>query len=259
MQNDPTFKAIFSYGIMVRDLLDWFVGELLGARELVDALDLERLRRGTEQSVAEPPDALHRSASDQVWRVPFRADGVDPNRNAWRSLTVMLEYQRRPDRAMALRTQYYAAVHWMDRLRTRDGRMKEGEMLPPVLPLVIYSGRRAWRSPTRLMDLITPPATAAAPDLRDRSSSAFAAHEFPALDIHRLRREDFRDDNAVSLLASLTNPDPERAAAQATALVLRLAGDELRELRALARPAGRVGSSLRELLASGLAAARSYG
>lgn len=101
MRNAPTFKAIFAHPIMVRDLLDW-VADLYGLRELVDALDLNALRRGPEQSVAGGPANLRGSASDQVWLAPFAAS-PDPDPNAWRSLTVLLEFQRSPDYAMGKR------------------------------------------------------------------------------------------------------------------------------------------------------------
>ena len=55
MDNDTTFKRIFSHQIMVRELLDWFVGRLLDGRETVDNLDLSKLRRASEQTVGRRP------------------------------------------------------------------------------------------------------------------------------------------------------------------------------------------------------------
>ena len=118
MDNDITFKRTFSHHVMVRHLLDWFVGELQdGGRELVDRLDLAKLRRLNEQTVGGRPASLHR----------FAGDGY--------------------------------------------------------------------------------------------------------LDIHRLGADDFRDDNAVSLLAELTNPPPTPRTARLAASLLEVLAGEQPELR----------------------------
>ena len=45
MRQDPAFKDIFAYRFMVEELMRWFVGDLHGGRELVDALDFSLLLR----------------------------------------------------------------------------------------------------------------------------------------------------------------------------------------------------------------------
>ena len=50
MRQDPAFKDIFAYRFMVEELMRWFVGDLHGGRELVDALDFSLLLRVQEQS-----------------------------------------------------------------------------------------------------------------------------------------------------------------------------------------------------------------
>ena len=234
MDNDATFKAIFSHRIMVRELLEWFVAGLHGERGLVDALDLSELRRRPEQSVAMRPGQPRRYAGDLVWEAPF-ADSPHADPNAWLRLLLMLEFQRAPDWLMALRIRNYADGQYMEEWRARGMRFRRGDRLPPVLPLVLYTGRAPWRVAQRVVDLVNPPATApAAPGSRSLRNDLFAGDGHLALDIHRLRSEDFRDDNAASLLAALTNPTPDKAARQAAALVSRLAGPELRDLRELA-------------------------
>ena len=232
MDNDTTFKRVFSYPVMVRKLLDWFVGRLLGGQELVDRLDLARLRRLNEQTVAGSPANLHRFAGDMVWTAPFD-ESPDPDPNAWLDLVLLSEFQRTPDRLMPLRVRNYVDCHHLDAWR-QQGRRHFGveERLQPVLPIVIYSGRRKWNAPQRVIELVTP-ATAATPrvDLLSRESALFAGDGYLLLDIHRLGADDFQDDNAVSLLAELTNPSPGRRTAKLAANLLEVLADEQPELR----------------------------
>ena len=232
MDNDTTFTRVFSYPVMVRKLLDWFVGRLRGGRELVDRLDLARLRRLNEQTVGGSPANLHRFAGDMVWTAPFD-ESPDPDPNAWLDLVLLSEFQRTPDRLMPLRVRNYVDCHHLDAWR-QVGRRHFGaeERLQPVLPIVIYSGRERWNAPQRVIELVTP-ATAATPrvDLWSRESALFAGDGYLLLDIHRLGADDFQDDNAVSLLAELTNPSPDRRTAKLAANLLEVLADEQPELR----------------------------
>ena len=98
-----------------------------------------------------------------------------------------------------------------------------------MLPIVIYSGRERWNAPRRVIDLVTPAASAQPPpfDLSSREGGLFAGESYLLLDIHRLGTDDFSGDNAVSLLAELTNPEPgPRTAKLAGNLLDVLAGEE---------------------------------
>ena len=77
MRQDPAFKDIFAYGFMAEELMRWFVGDLNGARALVDALDFSRLLRVQEQSTTGRVGDKRSYANDIVWRVPFRGRVVD--------------------------------------------------------------------------------------------------------------------------------------------------------------------------------------
>ena len=258
MENDPTFKAIFSSEFMVRELLDWFVGGLPGGPELLADLDLDSLRRTHEQSVAVRGARLRRFARDLVCTVRFRrrrhADG-----NAWLHLVLLTEFQREPDWSMPLRMRNYVDGHYMELVRgaaepddgpqgtrsdqavarRRRGRLRVADRLPPVLPIVIYTGKDPWRAPQRVIDLVTPPPPDAAqnvPDLTSDRSGLFAGDGYLVLDIPRLAADAFRDDNAVSLLAQLTSSFSEGLGKEGQAslvakLYRRLRGPALRDLR----------------------------
>ena len=232
MDNDITFKRTFSHHVMVRHLLDWFVGELQdGGRELVDRLDLAKLRRLNEQTVGGRPASLHRFAGDMVWTAPF-AESPDPDPGAWLDLVLLSEFQRRPDRLMPLRVRNYVDCHHLDAWRQRDRHFGVKDRLQPALPIVIYSGRGRWNAPQRVMDLVTPGSAPAPPnDLSSRRSGLFAGDGYLLLDIHRLGADDFRDDNAVSLLAELTDPPPTPRTARLAANLLEVLAGEQLELR----------------------------
>ena len=229
MDNDTTFKRIFSYRIMVRELLDWFVGRLLGGREIVDSLDLGKLRRASEQTVGGSPDDLHRFAADIVWEAPF-LESPDPDPKAWLELMLLWEFQRTPDHLMSLRVRNYVDGHHLDASRARARRFGATDRLPPVLPIVIYTGRERWTSARRVIDLVSPEPDAEPerPDLSSRRRGLFAGDGYLLLDIRRLGADDFDQDNAVSLLAELTNPRLEGATTGRLAgrLLEHLAGED---------------------------------
>ena len=219
MDNDTTFKRVFSYQIMVRELLDWFVGRHRGGRQLVDSLDLSKLRRAHEQTVAGTRGDLHRFAGDVVWEVPF-GQSPDPDPKAWLELVLLGEFQRTPDHLMPLRVRNYVDCHHMDALRAGERRFGASDRLPPVLPIVIYTGRQKWTAARRVVDLVSPVAgrSPEAVDLSARQSGLFAGDGYLLLDIHRLGPDDFQGDNAASLLMELTSPPQE------TRTTVKLAG-----------------------------------
>lgn len=66
----------------------------------------------------------------------------------------MLEHQSSNDRYMALRMMTYVGLLYESLLNRKQ--LTSGEALPPVLPLVIYSGVPRWRAALDIADLITP-------------------------------------------------------------------------------------------------------
>ena len=229
MDNDATFKRIFSHQVMVRELLDWFVGRLQGGRRLVASLDLDRLRRAHEQTVTGRSGDFHRFAGDVVWEAPF-AESPDPDPKAWLELVLLWEFQRTPDHLMSLRVRNYVDGHHLDAWRARNRRFSATDRLPPVLPIVIYSGREKWTAARRVIDLVspTPQGVTEPPALSSRRSGLFTGDGYLLLDIHRLGADGFDNDNAVSLLAELTNPRPDSTATARLAgrLLERLAGED---------------------------------
>lgn len=68
---------------------------------------------------------------------------------------------------MAVRIQSYTALLWQDLIRR--GELKDGQKLPPILPLVLYNGGKKWTAAQDVADLqypITGPLAAYQPHQR---------------------------------------------------------------------------------------------
>ena len=119
---------------------------LRGAAAWIDRIDFSTL----EPMPTELIDKAFRSRfTDQLWRARFRdADGADH----WLHIIVMLEFQATVDWFMALRMQSYAVriyeSLWVGRTPNSKSR------LPPILGIVVYSGRRPWHAAQSVSGLV---------------------------------------------------------------------------------------------------------
>ena len=136
--HDAAYKDLFSHPRMVEDLLRGFA-----APEWSDALDFTTLEKLPAEYVS---DDLRRRHGDLVWRLRFR--------ETWLYLLVMLEFQSSTDPYMAVRILVYTGLLYQDLIRR--GALGPDERLPPVLPVVLYNGRRRWTAPVEVADLIAP-------------------------------------------------------------------------------------------------------
>lgn len=143
--HDGAYKLLFSHPLMVRELLEGFVQE-----DWVRRLDFATLERVNGHYVDE---SLAQRSDDVVWRVRL-ADS-----DGWLYLYLLLEFQSRSDRWMAVRLMTYVGLLWQDLIRT--GQLGPGRRLPPVFPLVIYNGRPRWSAPLQVQPLLAAPADTA--------------------------------------------------------------------------------------------------
>ena len=125
ISHDAAYKLLFSFPVMVRDLLVGFV-----PHDWVAELDLSTLERWSDSRVS---DDLRQRHQDRVWRVRFRGQ--------WLYVLVLLEFQSSVDRSMAVRILAYTALLYQDLLRAGAG------SLPAVFPGGI-GGRRRRRCRT---------------------------------------------------------------------------------------------------------------
>lgn len=135
---DNSYKQIFSHPEMVRDLLRGFVRE-----EWVAQLDFATLEKVGGSYVT---DDIRDREDDIIWRIRWGTE--------WLYLYILLEFQATIDHFMAVRIGGYVHLLYQDLIKS--GTVKNGEKLPPVLPIVLYNGKTPWTAATEISDLISP-------------------------------------------------------------------------------------------------------
>lgn len=139
-KTDRGYKLLFSHPRMVRDLLCGFTQGSWASR-----LDFATLERVPGSSVGEDFRERH---NDILWRLRWSGRG----RLEW--LYLVIEFQAAPQPFMALRVAAYVCL--LIQMLIRAGSLKGSQGLPAVLSVVLYSGRRPWRSPQDLLSLFSP-------------------------------------------------------------------------------------------------------
>jgi len=136
--HDPGYKRLFSHPQAVEDLFRGFLRE-----DWVERLDLSTLERVGSSFVS----ADHRERrSDIIWKVRWRDEargGV--------YLYVLLELQSTSYAFMAVRLLTYVGL-LLEEIIHRE-KLRPGDRLPAVLPLVLYNGKRPWLAPLDLASL----------------------------------------------------------------------------------------------------------
>ncbi len=122
---------------MVEDLLHGFA-----ARDWSRSLDFASLAPLPASYVSHD---LRQRHGDLVWRVRFHDE-------RWLYLVLHLEFQSTVDRAMAVRMLAYTTLLYQKLIG--EGVLREHDALPPVLPIVIYNGRRRWNAAADVSELI---------------------------------------------------------------------------------------------------------
>ncbi|MBO4119908.1 Rpn family recombination-promoting nuclease/putative transposase [Cupriavidus gilardii] len=133
---DSCYKLLFSTPELVRELITAFIED-----DWLRSLDFESLEKIPTQYVG---DNLRQRANDVVWRV--RADGDRVH------LYMPIEFQSTVDPYMAVRVMEYLGLLYQDLGRRRKVLAKR--KLPPVLPLVMYTGKARWTAPTDITSMV---------------------------------------------------------------------------------------------------------
>ena len=186
--DDPAYKRLFSRPRMVRDLLSGFA-----ARDWSAEFDLASL---TPLPASYVSHDLRQRHGDLVWRVRFKDD-------RWLYVVLLLEFQSAVDWSMAVRMLTYTALLYQKLIA--EGALRERSVLPPVLPVVIYNGRRPWTVPVNVAELIA--------SGRGGSLARYQpSQRYFLLDEGRVGGADLPSGNLVSALIALeTNRDQVRA------------------------------------------------
>jgi hypothetical protein len=137
--HDTGYKQLFSHPEMMRDLLRAFIPQAWAG-----ALDVSAFERVNASYVGGAGAQRH---DDMVWRLRVGGECV--------YVYLLLEFQSRDDRWMALRMQVYVGLLYQDLVKQR--RLGTRGKLPPVLPIVLYGGVRPWRASRALSALALAP------------------------------------------------------------------------------------------------------
>lgn len=134
--DDAFFKMAFENPIIVESLITTFLPAEIWAKMDFSTLALyESGFKGEDGSAR---------IGDKIWRVRLGDSEC--------YLMIMLEFQRRSDYWMAVRFLAYAALLWQSLIRT--DRLKAGDKLPLILPVVLYNGRPLWKWPVSIAGLL---------------------------------------------------------------------------------------------------------
>lgn len=161
--HDSAFRELFAHPESMRELIaSFFPAEWSSQLEL---LSLERVNGSYAGG-----DGVQRH-SDMVWRVLLEGRCL--------YLYLLVEFQSAPDPWMALRMRVYSGLLHQDLIKRHE--LPESGRLPPILPIVLYTGQKPWRVARSMIDLVVP-------GLND-GLQMMAGDEYLLLDVRRILKE----------------------------------------------------------------------
>lgn len=226
---DASYKLLFSTPEFVRALIRGFVPHPW----------VQSLNYGTLEKVAchYVTDDLRQRASDVVWRAKVGEE--------WIYLYLLIEFQSTVDQHMALRMNGYLTLLYQDLLRACEA--PRDRLLPPVLPIVFYTGNRKWTAATDTAALI-----AQMPDVVAKYQPRLS---YLLIDCSQYRKADLLEmNNLVACVIGLEHPASEKMFSRLISQLRRMIGSNVplkeiavRWLRGLATRQSRVASVPRVL------------
>jgi predicted transposase YdaD len=136
MEHDHSYKLLFSHWQMVADLLRGFVTD-----DWVRAVDFTTLERVHSSHISTD---LREREDDMLWRLQWQ--------HTWLYVYLLLEFQSTVDTYMAVRIQTYVGLLYEGLIRS--GQLTPAGRLPPVVPIVLYNGRRQWTAALDVEELV---------------------------------------------------------------------------------------------------------
>ena len=188
---------------MVCDLLREMIGEAWV--EVIDFASAERVNASFVSATRRNRE------SDVMWKFRRRDTGDSVY------VYVLLEFQSRPDRYMAVRLMTYTGLFYEHLIA--EGRLAPSGRLPQVIPIVVYNGLGPWGTPLDLAELIErfdPSVEAYVPHLRYKliHEAAYGAEELgekesPVADLFCLERSASWADVLVGVARLKKHVGPE--------------------------------------------------
>jgi hypothetical protein len=139
--HDQGYKLLFSHPLMVEQLLRGFLREGWAAE-----LDFSTLEKVSGSFVS---DDLRERHDDVIWKLRWTGE-----EERWFWVYLVLEFQSTPDPFMPVRLLAYVGLLLQELIR--QGKLKAGDLLPAILPIVLYRGDLRWRAPLDLSSLFVP-------------------------------------------------------------------------------------------------------
>ncbi|MCH5276362.1 MAG: Rpn family recombination-promoting nuclease/putative transposase [Desulfovibrionaceae bacterium] len=173
-QHDINYKNLFTNPDMVASLLRSFA-----PADVVADMDFSSLEPFPSEHITEDLRERH---SDIVWRIRMK--------DSYCYFLFLLEFQSTEDWWMAVRILAYTALLWQKVIKAE--KLKDGDKLPPVFPLVLYNGGTAWKAPTDLRELLSPHGKALEPYQPQQ--------QYFLLDAGRVPEEDLARTNEIATL-----------------------------------------------------------
>ena len=187
-QHDSSYHLFFSHARMIRDLLRDILGDAW-----VNLLDLSSAERVPSSFTSK---RHQKRESDSIWRFRRKDNGEAVY------VYILLEFQSRPDRYMAVRLMTYVGL-FFEYLIAQSLLPKSGK-LPLVIPVVVYNGIGPWGPALELSELIERldlSAESYVPQLRYRlvhealvPRELLDASESPVADLFRMERSTAWDE-----------------------------------------------------------------
>jgi predicted transposase/invertase (TIGR01784 family) len=131
---DRGYKKLFSNKLLFQQLLQSFV-----PFDWVKELDFEHCELLDKTFISKE---YQKRESDVIYKIQWRGNTA--------YVVILIEFQSSSDKFMALRILHYITSFYM---RLKDSE-KKLDKLPPIFPIMVYSGLDKWTAPTNIAELI---------------------------------------------------------------------------------------------------------
>jgi predicted transposase/invertase (TIGR01784 family) len=148
-KHDRGYRKLLSHPKVVEDLISTFVDE-----DFARLIDFSKLAPYNSSFITESHEERE---TDMIWSVEVKGRPV--------FFYILIEFQSTIDRWMALRMLVYILLLYQDLIVKKIVKKK----LPSVLPIVLYRGKRPWKAPVKLQDLVEVPFEAFRPHVPEFS------------------------------------------------------------------------------------------
>jgi len=137
---DKTLKELFSRPEIVKNFMQGFVGE-----EFVNDIDFNRIEKKNTSYIT-------KTFKDRYTDLVIKLN-MTGGKCAY--LYILFEFQSTIDKLMPLRILNYMLLLYEDLIKQKE--ISIDEPLPPVFPVVLYTGTKTYNASTRIEDLIALP------------------------------------------------------------------------------------------------------